>query len=111
MKQTVLIALLALTGLTALPAAAADPAAAAATASATAAQPENLTAAGKPCGKGGGMGMGGMPGIMAGEGRAGVKPPCDYKQHADINERIHQLERRIDALQTTIELLVKEPAE
>jgi len=118
MKQTLLIALLALAGFTALPAVAAD------APTPEAATPENLSAPGKPCNKPGmgGMGMDGMPGMgagmgagmrgmMMGEGRACPKSSCDCKHHADMSERVQQLEKRIDALQMTLEVLVRQQGE
>jgi len=123
MKQTVLIALLALAGFTALPAVA-DTAAPAPAAIAPA-TPDNLSAPGKPCikpgmggmpGMGAGMGAGmppGMRGMMMGEGRPCPKSgtPCDYKHHTDMSARLEQLEKRLDALQLTLEVLVRQQDE
>lgn len=114
MKQTALIALLALAGFTTLPATAADaPAAAPEVAAAVA--PENLAAPSKPpCNKPG-MGMGaGMPGkMMMGEGRPCPKAgtPCANKYDKGVSERVEQLEKRLDALQMTVELLVRQQGE
>ena len=103
MKQTILIALLALAGFTTLPAVA-DLVPAPAPAAAKAAAPENLSAPGKPCPK---HEMGGMPCLTMGH-------PCppggahgDCKHHADLEARIEQLQKRIDALQMTVEMLVR----
>ena len=109
MKQTVLIALLALAGFTALPAAAADTAPA--PEAAKAAAPENLSAPGKPCPK---PGMGGaMQGMMMGRGHpcptSGA--PFDCKYHSDMNARMEQLQKRLDALQMTVEMLVRQQDE
>jgi len=123
MKQTALIALLALAGFTSLPVAAAD--APAAPEAAVAAAPESLSAPGKPpcnkpgMGMGAGMGMGmgmgaGMPGkMMMGEGRPCPKPgtPCATKYDKGMSERMEQLEKRVDALQMAIELLVRQQDE
>lgn len=124
MKQTALIALLALASFTALPVAAADaPEAALAPEAAVAAAPENLSVPGKPCNKpcnkpgmggmgmGGMQGMGGMMGMMGGDGRACPKSSCDCKHHADMGERVQQLEKRLDALQMTLEMLVRQQSD
>jgi hypothetical protein len=123
MKQTALIALLALAGFTTLPVSAAETPATPEAATAT--MPENLSAPGKPpCNKpgmGSGMGMGpgmgmgaGMPGkMMMGEGRHCPKAgtPCASKHDKGMSERVEQLEKRLDALQMTIELLVRQQGE
>lgn len=114
MKQTLLIALLALAGFTTLPAVAAD--AAAAPEAAKAAAPENLSAPGKPCIKPGmgGMGMGGMGGMkgmmgmMGGDGRPCPTGSGDCKLHKDMSARVEQLEKRVDALQMTLEVLARQ---
>ncbi|MDO9225095.1 MAG: hypothetical protein Q8M09_02305 [Pseudomonadota bacterium] len=120
MKQTALIALLTLAAFTTLPATAADTPAAAPEA-ATAATPQNLSAPSKPpcvkpgMGPGMGMGMGaGMPGkMMMGEGRPCPKAgtPCANKYDKGMSERVEQLEKRLDALQMTVELLVRQQGE
>lgn len=111
MKQTLLIALLTLAGFTALPAVAAD--AAAAPEAAKVVAPENLSAPGKPCvkpgmGKMGMGGMKGMPGMMMGENRPCPTGSCDCKHHADMSARVEQLEKRLDALQMTLEVLARQ---
>ncbi len=97
MNKTLLIALFALAGFTTLPATAADPAD-------TTPVPENLGAPSKPCAK---PGMGGMKPMM-GEGRACPKAPCNCPQHAALSARVEQLEKRIDALQMTVEMLARQ---
>lgn len=117
MKQTALIALLALAGFTALPVSAADVPAAPETTAVAA--PENLSAPSKPpCNKPGmgpGMGMGmGMPGkMMRGESRPCPKAgtPCATRGDKGLSERVEQLEKRLDALQMTVELLVRQQGE
>lgn len=111
MKQTLLIALLTLAGFTALPVTAAD-APASVTEVSAAPTPENLSAPSKPpCNKPGmGMGMG-MPGkMMMGEGRPCPKAgsPCANKFDKGTSERVEQLEKRLDALQMTLEVLVRQ---
>ncbi len=116
MKHTLMIALLALAGFSSLPAAAAEDTAN--IESVTLAAPENMSTPGKPCpkpgmGKGAGMGpaagMGpGMQGMMMGEGRACPKSSCGCKMHADMSRRVEQLEKRIDALQMTLEVLTRQ---
>lgn len=105
MKQTLSIALLALAGFIAPLAAAEEAPAAPAQASA----PDNLGTPGKkPCNKPGmGMGMG-MHGRMMGDGRACAKGRHDCPLHADMSKRVEQLEKRIDALQLTLEMLVRQ---
>jgi len=49
--------------------------------------------------------------MMMGEGRACPKSSCDCKHHADMSERVQQLEKRIDALQMTLEVLVRQQGE
>lgn len=130
MKQTLLIALLALAGFSSLPAAADEAPAASAPEATQAAAPDNLAAPGKPCpkpgmgmGPGPGMGMGmgpgmgpgpamaGKPGMMMmGGGRACAKPGHGCKMHEEMSHRVEQLEKRIDALQMTIELLTRQQA-
>lgn len=107
MNKTLLIALFALAGFTTLPATAADPAD-------TTPVPENLGAPSKPCAKPGmgmgagiGPGMGGMKPMM-GDGRACPKTPCNCPQHAALSARVEQLEKRIDALQMTVEILARQ---
>ncbi|MDP2432170.1 MAG: hypothetical protein Q8O33_09075 [Pseudomonadota bacterium] len=116
MKRTILLALLTLAGFTTLPATAAD-APASVTEAAAAPAPENLSAPSKPpCNKPGmGLGMGaGMPGkMMMGEGRPCPKAgtPCANKFDKGTSERVEQLEKRLDALQMTVELLVRQQGE
>ena len=116
MKQTLLIALLALAGFTALPATAED--ASPAPAATQTAAAENLSAPGKPCDKPGmggmgmgGMGMGKMQGMMGGDVHACPTGSCGCKQLHDMSERIEQLEKRIDALQMSIQMLVNQQDE
>lgn len=100
MKQTVLIALLALAGFTTLPAGAADAPAAEA---AKPAAPENLSSPGKPC-----MVKGGMKGMMGGEGRPCPSGAGDCKLHKEMSARVEQLEKRLDALQMALEVLARQ---
>jgi hypothetical protein len=116
MNKTLLIALLAMAGFTALPTLAAE-SAASAPASLAAATPENLSAPGKPChkpemgmGMAGMQGMGAMKGMMGGHNRACPKSSCDCPMHGDMSARMMQLEKRIDALQMTLEVLARQQA-
>ncbi len=109
MKHTLSIALLAMAGFTSLPAAAEVTGS---IESVMIAAPDNLSAPGKPCNKTGmgpaaGMGAG-MQGMMMGEGRACPKSACGCKMHADMSHRVEQLEKRIDALQMTLEVLTRQ---
>lgn len=110
MKQTLLIALLALAGFTTLPAGAADAPAAAhdahaapAPEAAKPAAPENLSRPGKPC-----MVKGGMKGMMGGEGRPCPSGAGDCKLHKEMSARVEQLEKRLDALQMALEVLARQ---
>jgi len=115
MKQTLLIVLLSLAGFAALPATAADPAPA--PEAAKMAAPDNLAAPGKPCpqhGMPGMPGMAGMQGMMMGQGHPPCPAPgahCDCKHHSEMDGRIEQLQKRLDALQMTVEMLVREQGE
>jgi hypothetical protein len=123
MKQTLLIALLSLAGFAALPVYAADtaaPEAAPAAAAEPASAPDDLAAPGPRChqrgmGGMGGMGampgMGGMHGMMGGEGRHCPPGGGDCMHNKAMEARMEQLEKRIDALQLTIEMLVHQPDE
>jgi hypothetical protein len=121
MKQALLIAVLALAGFIAQPTLAQEAAPEAAAPATLSATPMDSLGGGKPCAKSGikeampaGKGMQEMRGMMRmGDGPG--RPPCarmayDCERHAAMKARVEQLEKRLDALQLTLEVLTRERA-
>ena len=94
--------ILALAGLLSAPVFAADPAPAAAPAPAAM---DNLGGKGKPC-----KNQDGGPGMMMRGGQPchnKMGGGCDCKHHAEMSDRMRQLEKRVDALQMALEAMAK----